>query len=66
MVDYVPGSKVYNWALFPTASSGRPNGRMISSEGTVSQIAEQVCIVVTGQGASVYRAARGTHLRHHR
>jgi hypothetical protein len=53
MVDYAPGSKVYSWALFPTARSGRPNGRMISGEGTVSQIAEQVCIVVTGHGASV-------------
>jgi hypothetical protein len=53
MVDYAPGSKVYRRALFPTARSGRPNGRMISGEGTVSQIAEQVCIVVTGHGASV-------------
>jgi hypothetical protein len=53
MVDYAPGSKVYSWALFPTARSGRPNGRMISGEGAASQIAEQVCIVVTGRGASV-------------
>ena len=53
MVDYAPGSKVYSWALFPTARSGRPNGRMISGEGAASQIAEQVCIVVTGRGAGV-------------
>jgi hypothetical protein len=53
MVDYAPESKVYSWALFPTARGGRPNGRMVSGEGTVSQIAEQVCIIVTGQGASV-------------
>ena len=53
MVDYAPGSQVYSWALFPTARSGRPNGRMISGEGAAFQIAEQVCIVVTGRGASV-------------
>lgn len=29
------------------------NGRMISGEGAASQIAEQVCIVVTGRGAGV-------------
>ena len=52
MVEYAPGSQVYSWALFPTARSGRPNGRMISGEGAASQIAEQVCIVVTGRGAS--------------
>ena len=49
MVDYKPGSEVHGWSLFPEgASGGTPNGRMISGAGTVSQIAEQVCIVVTG------------------
>jgi hypothetical protein len=49
MVDYAPGSEVHGWSLFPeSASGGTPNGRMISGAGTVSQIAEQVCIVVTG------------------
>jgi hypothetical protein len=38
MVDYAPGSKVYSWALFPTARSGRPNGRMISGEDAASQM----------------------------
>lgn len=51
MVDYVPGSKVYGWSLLPW--KGEQMGRMISGEGTVSQIAEQVCIVVNGQGAAV-------------
>jgi hypothetical protein len=54
MVDYAPGSEVHGWSLFPeNASGGTPNGRLISGAGTVSQIAEQVCIVVTGQGRSV-------------
>jgi len=49
MVDYAPGSEVYGWSLFPENANGdTPNGRMISGAGTVSQIAEQVCIVVTG------------------
>ena len=49
MVDYAPGSEVYGWSLFPeNANGGIPNGRMISGAGTVSQIAEQVCVVVTG------------------
>jgi hypothetical protein len=53
MVDYAPGSEVYAWSLFPeNASGGAPNGRLISGAGTVSQIAEQVCIVITGQGKS--------------
>jgi hypothetical protein len=53
MVDYAPGSRAYSWALFPTARSGRPSGRMISGEGAAFQIAEQVCIVVTGRGTRV-------------
>ena len=54
MVDYAPGSEVYGWSMFPeNASGGAPNGHLISGKGTVSQIAEQVCIVVTGQGRRV-------------
>jgi hypothetical protein len=47
MVDYAPGSKVHGWSLFPVNASGTTpsDGRLISGEGTVSQIAEQVCIV---------------------
>jgi hypothetical protein len=54
MVDYAPGSKVHAWSLFPENAVGATssNGRLISGEGTVSQIAEQVCAVVTGQGTS--------------
>jgi hypothetical protein len=54
MVDYAPGSKVYGWSLFPEKAGGADNGAMISGEGTTAQIAEQVCIVVTGQGAHVH------------
>jgi hypothetical protein len=56
MVDYVPGSNVHGWSLFPENAVGATssNGRLISGEGTVSQIAEQVCAVVTGHGASAH------------
>jgi hypothetical protein len=55
MVDYAPGSKVHGWSLFPVNASGTTpsDGHLISGEGTVSQIAEQVCIVVTRHGASI-------------
>ncbi len=54
MVDYVPGSEVHGWSLFPVGASGTTpsDGRLISGEGTVFQIAEQVCIVVTRHGGS--------------
>jgi hypothetical protein len=54
MVDYAPGSKVYSWARCsrPRAVGDQMVG-MISGEGAASQIAEQVCIVVTGRGPSV-------------
>jgi hypothetical protein len=51
MVDYAPASKTYEWSLLPT--KGDEMGRMVSGEGTPFQIAEQVCIVVKGQGARV-------------
>ena len=52
MVDYAPGSRAYSGALC-SGLSGRPSGRMISGEGAAFQIAEQVCIVVTGRGTRV-------------
>jgi hypothetical protein len=55
MVDYAPGSKVHGWSLFPVSASGTTSSdsHLISGEGTVSQIAEQVCIVVTRHGSSI-------------
>jgi hypothetical protein len=56
MVDFVPGSKVHAWSLFPeyAVSATSPNARLISGDGTVAQIAEQVCTVVTGHGSSAH------------
>jgi hypothetical protein len=56
MVDYVPGSKVHGWSLFPENAVGATssNARLISGEGTVSQIAEQVCTIVTRHGTSTH------------
>lgn len=57
-LDYIPGSKVHSWSLFPASSwnnraSNFGKGRMVSGEGTAPQIADQICTVVTGQGASL-------------
>jgi hypothetical protein len=63
MVDYAPGSRVYSWALFPTARSGRPSGRMISGEGAASRIAEQVSSSLQGAALefTMARSLRSSH-----
>ena len=56
LLDYIPGSKVHEWSIYPTAAwnSRRVLDREdVSGEGSAAQIADQVCIVVTGQGATV-------------
>jgi hypothetical protein len=58
---YQPGSKVYGWALFQVDSRGNLSSpaniltpyKVVKGEGTPAQIADEVCIVVTGQGATV-------------
>jgi hypothetical protein len=56
---YYPGSKAYAWALFEADSLGHVADRdfrpykMVKGEGTPAQIADEACIVVTGQGASI-------------
>jgi hypothetical protein len=57
-LDYVPGSKVHGWWLFPSCAGNKGGGfnlrgPVISGEGATAMIADQVCVVVTGQGATV-------------
>jgi len=58
-LEYNPGQTIHNWTLFPwtggDASGGElvPGG-MLEGEGTVSQIADQICIVVTKRGANIH------------
>jgi hypothetical protein len=50
MVDYWPAVRAYAWVLFPPF---RPARGSVSGEDTPVRIADRVCTVVTGQGASV-------------
>jgi hypothetical protein len=54
-LDYTPGLKVYGWTLFPEKVPGRGSrlGAMVQGEGATPQVADQICIVVTGGGASI-------------
>lgn len=56
LLDYIPGSKVHEWSLEPQHAWNNQRlleGQMVSGDGSAAQIADQVCIVVTGQGAAV-------------
>jgi len=58
-LEYNPGQTIHNWTLFPwtggDVSGGEPvPGGMVEGEGTVSQIADQICIVVTKRGANIH------------
>ena len=56
LLDYIPGSKVHEWSIYPRLHGIADEysiARMVSGEGSAAQIADQVCIVVTGQGATV-------------
>src|SRR5262249_18431631 len=48
---YSPGEKVQAWALL--RSDDPFKGGPVAGEGTPAQIADEVCIVVTGQGANI-------------
>ena len=49
LLDYYPGSKVHSWAL----QRGDNPFKGVQGEGTPAQIADEACIVVTGQGANI-------------
>ena len=57
-LDYNPGQTTHNWTLFPK-TGGVSGGELVlngivEGEGTVSQIADQICIAVKKQGASIH------------
>jgi len=57
-LDYNPGQTTHNWTLFPK-TGGVSGGELVingivEGEGTVSQIADQICIVVTKRGANIH------------
>jgi hypothetical protein len=58
-LEYNPGQTTHNWTLFPWTGGDVSGGElvpggMVEGEGTVSQIAEQICTVVTKRGASIH------------
>jgi hypothetical protein len=52
-LDYRPGQKIYSWALFPEKAGGGSAGPLVEGEGATPKVAEQICIVVTGRGATI-------------
>jgi hypothetical protein len=52
-LDYNPGHKTYAWALFPDKAGGDPAGPFVGGEGDTSKVADQICAVVTRQGATI-------------
>ena len=57
-LGYNPGQTTHSWTLFPK-TGGDFGGEivlsgMVSGEGTVSQIADQICIAVTKRGANIH------------
>jgi hypothetical protein len=57
-LDYSPGQTKHYWTLFPYTGGDLFGGKLVDSgvvsgEGTVSQIADQICTVVTKRGANI-------------
>jgi len=52
-IDYRPGQKIFSWALFPEKAGGGSAGRLVEGEGAIPKVAEQICIVATGRGATI-------------
>jgi hypothetical protein len=52
-LDYNPGVKVFGWTLLPNKAGRKPDGPMVNGEGTASKAANQICIVVSGRGATI-------------
>jgi hypothetical protein len=53
LLDYYPGSSVFGWTLYPEAPGMKSLGAGVDGQGDVAKTAEQVCIVVTRQGAVI-------------
>ncbi|SRR6266851_259662 len=53
LLNYVPGYRAHSWVLAPINGQGRTEGAAQRGEEVPVQIAEHVCIIVTGQGATI-------------
>jgi len=58
-LEYNAGQTTHNWTLFPWTGGNEFGGELVrsgivSGEGTVSQIADQICTVVTKRSANVH------------
>jgi hypothetical protein len=58
-LEYNPGQTTHNWTLFPWTGGDVSGGElvpggMVEGEGAVSQIVDQICIVVTKRGANIH------------
>ena len=53
MLDYTPGQKIFGWTLFPKKPGGDSAGALVNGEGVTSEVADAICIVVTGRGANI-------------
>jgi hypothetical protein len=57
-LEYHPGQAKHTWTLFPYTGAEFLPGKfvvsgIVSGEGTASEIADQICIVVTKRGANI-------------
>ena len=52
-IDLQPGSKVLGWTLFPDEPGMKSAGPLVNGQGTAPMAARQICIVVTGRGATI-------------
>jgi hypothetical protein len=52
-IDYIPGKKTYQWTLYPQKPGTWSARGIVDGEGATPQIADQICIVVTGHGANI-------------
>jgi hypothetical protein len=50
-LDYRPGSKVFEWHLFPNDAGLKSSGPLVSGEGTKAEAANQICVVASGRAA---------------
>jgi hypothetical protein len=51
-IDFYPGKITFGWTLYPNSHGG--NMQDVSGEGTSGEVADQVCTVVSGQGATIH------------
>jgi hypothetical protein len=53
-LDFEPGQNTYGWSLIPWQHGEAVFDSVVEGEGTSREVADQVCTVVTGQGAAIH------------